>query len=866
MNDTTMKIALAGLMHDIGKFAERAGMDVPPDILNSNQHLYQPYHKAQNRHTHRHAAYTAAFIDYFDGFLPKALTKAGWGLGDAFVNLAAGHHKPETPMQWIIAIADRISSGFDRQKFEGYNETIDIPDYKKTRLMTMFEHVCIGGKKAEPNGRGRWRYPLKQLSPASIFPVSAEKDAGQTAEEEYKNLFMAFMNDVKRVAHKDENIALWYEHFDSLLRDFTAHIPAVTVGTARTDVSLYDHLRSTSALAAALYRFHESTVTLDVEAVRDDWETRKFLIVSADFYGIQDFIFSEGGESAKGRAKTLRGRSFMVSLFSELAAHELCDALGLPHTSVVLNAAGKFTLICQNTKEARSVVGAAERRINGWLVEHFHGENTLGVSVVEASPNDFVCGNFEKLWRSLGGKVDRRKYTRFDLKKHGGSVSGYLNSFDNTLKPSLCPFCGKRPSVAGAMRKEGASNDSCAICRDNVFIGRNIVRKEKYQSKEGTGRVRLAITTTDADLGDSLMEPIFGRYRLGITTGLMKNEARNGSLLRYWRIERGAGSEEKGDVIARKEIGGYVPVYSEADQHDDRYIGGRKTDARKEEMIDQMETGDPKTFHHLAANAKLPDENGNSKYRGIEALGVLKADVDNLGLIFAAGTDPKLMSLSRLATMSRQMNAFFSMYVPYCLETMPEYRNIYTVFAGGDDLFLIGPWNAVADFASFMNLRFREYVCRNPDMTISAGISLHKPGEPLGVIADSAESALEASKHGGRDRLTIFGETAKWEDVYRLEGIRARIEAWRRDGLPTAMLYRLNMFQEMEGKRKALAGGVTLADVANAMWEPMFRYTLARNVKSAEKRDEVSAAAGWIKDYGPKLRIPLWRIIYENRR
>lgn len=865
MDETTLKIALAGLMHDIGKFAERAGMDVPPDILNCNQHLYQPFIKGH--HTHRHSAYTAAFIDYFDGYLPKTLTKAGWGLGDAFVSLAAGHHRPETPMQWIIAIADRISSGFDRQEFEGYNEKIDIPDYKKTRLMTMFEHVCIGGKKQEPNGRGRWRYPLKPLSPLSIFPVSAEADAGQTAEEEYKNLFMAFMDDVKSVAHKDENIGLWYEHFDSLLRDFTAHIPAVTVGTARTDVSLYDHLRSTSALAAALYRFHESTGTLEVDTVRNDWATRKFLIVSADFYGIQDFIFSEGGESDKGRAKTLRGRSFMVSLFSELAAHELCETLGLPHTSVVLNAAGKFTLVCQNTRDARVAVDTEERRINDWLVEHFHGENTMGISMVEASPSDFVCGHFEKLWRSLGGKVDRRKYTRFDLERNGGSVTGYLNSFDNTLTPSLCPFCGKRPSVAGAMRKEGASDDSCAICRDNVFIGRNIVKKEKYQSEEGTGRVRLAVTTTDADLGDGLMEPIFGRYRLGFTTGLMKNEARNGSLLRYWRIERGAGSKEKGDVIARKEIGGYVPVYSEADQYDDRYIGGRKTNARKEEMIDQMDIGNPKTFHHLAANARLADESDKAKYRGIEALGVLKADVDNLGLIFAAGTDPRLMSLSRLATMSRQMNAFFSMYIPHCLETMPEFSNIYTVFAGGDDLFLIGPWNAVTDFALFMNRRFREYVCRNPDMTISAGISIHKPGEPLGAIAASAESALEASKHGGRDRLTMFGETATWDEVDKLEGLRAKIGAWRQAGLPTGMLYRLNIFQEMESKKKTLkASGIKLAEVASAMWEPMFRYTLARNVKSPEKRAELSEAAGWIKVYGSKLRIPLWRILYENRR
>lgn len=867
-DDTVLKIALAGLMHDIGKFAERAGMDVPADVMNSNQHLYQPYVRSQSRHTHRHAAYTASFVDYFDAFLPKALTKAGWGLGDSFVNLAAGHHIPETPMQWVIAVSDRISSGFDRQEFKDYNEKIDIPDYKKTRLMTMFEHISMDREKQQAQGRGIWRYPLKALSPDSIFPIRSDTDAGQTAEEEYKNLFLNFLEKLRIIAHKEDNIWLWYEHFDSLLRDFTAHIPAVTVGLARSDVSLYDHLRTTSALSAALYKFHDASGTLSVSAVSEDWSSKKLLLVSADFFGIQDFIFSEGGESAKGRAKTLRGRSFMVSLFSELAAYDFCKELGLPHTSVILNAAGKFTLICHNTTEAMDAVSVAEKRINDWLVSRFYGANTFGISVVEASPDDFVGGNFDRLWRSLGEKVDRRKYSRLDLKQYGGSVSGYLNSFDNTLDPSLCPFCGKRPSIAEAMPKEGATQDSCAICRDNVFIGRNIVKKEKYQSEEGYGRIRIAVTTPDADLSECLMEPVFGRYHVGFTTGQMKEAARNGSLLKYWRLDRGDWGKETGAVIAAKEIGGYVPVYTEADQYDNRILDGRKADSKKEEMIDQMNLGVPKTFHHIAACAKLPDENEDRRYRGIEAIGVLKADMDNLGLIFSAGTDTKLMSLSRLATMSRQVNAFFTLYIPHRLETTAEFSNIYTVFAGGDDLFLIGPWNRIADFAMFMNKRFREYVCDNPEITISAGISLHKPGEPLGVIAESAESALEASKNNkDKSSLTVFGETVKWDEADKLEDVRKKIEDWRRDDLSTGMLYRLGMFQEMEGKKQAIeSGGVTLADVQNAMWEPLFRYTLARNIKSAEKRQEMSEAAIWIKDYGSKLRIALWRVIYENRK
>jgi len=133
MDDTVYKIAMAGMLHDIGKFAERAKMQVSQEYLINNADLYQPFYN--NRHTHKHSVYTAAFIEQYEKHLPQEFNAHSWGLSDSFINLASGHHKPETPLQWIIAVADRVSSGFDRDEFEGYNKGIDIRDYKKTRLL-----------------------------------------------------------------------------------------------------------------------------------------------------------------------------------------------------------------------------------------------------------------------------------------------------------------------------------------------------------------------------------------------------------------------------------------------------------------------------------------------------------------------------------------------------------------------------------------------------------------------------------------------------------------------------------------------------------------------------------------------------------
>lgn len=105
---TVYKIALAALLHDIGKFAERAkGTDEKAgqemafypskEFLYNNRDLYQPHYN--NDYTHVHAVYTAAFIDHMEKILPKEFNKDLWGLGDSFMNLAAGHHKPETPIQ-----------------------------------------------------------------------------------------------------------------------------------------------------------------------------------------------------------------------------------------------------------------------------------------------------------------------------------------------------------------------------------------------------------------------------------------------------------------------------------------------------------------------------------------------------------------------------------------------------------------------------------------------------------------------------------------------------------------------------------------------------------------------------------------------
>ena len=58
--------------------------------------------------------------------------------------------------------------------------------------------------------------------------------------------------------------------------------------------------------------------------------------------------------------------------------------------------------------------------------------------------------------------------------------------------------------------------------------------------------------------------------------------------------------------------------------------------------------------------------------RGLEALGILKTDVDELGFWMACGLPPADLNLTRLACLSRQLHFYFSFYLPQLLKTEPK--------------------------------------------------------------------------------------------------------------------------------------------------------------------------------------------------
>src|SRR5207245_2101756 len=109
---------------------------------------------------------------------------------------------------------------------------------------------------------------------------------------------------------------------------------------------------------------------------------------------------------------------------------------------------------------------------------------------------------------------------------------------------------------------------------------------------------------------------------------------------------------------------------------------------------------------------------------GLDYLGLLKGDVDYLGQIFSGGLGEDL-SISRYATLSRMLDLFFSGYLNTLMQEK-AYANTYTVYAGGDDFFLISDWESALCLADRLESDFRAYTCHNPNITLSIGLAVTK--------------------------------------------------------------------------------------------------------------------------------------------
>lgn len=254
--------------------------------------------------------------------------------------------------------------------------------------------------------------------------------------------------------------------------------------------------------------------------------------------------------------------------------------------------------------------------------------------------------------------------------------------------------------------------------------------------------------------------------------------------------------------------------------------------------------------------------------QGIRRIAVCRMDVDNLGQAFIAGFDAKRVSLARAGAFSRRMSLFFKGYINEVLQA-PEPLRLAIVYAGGDDVFLVGAWNDVLTGALRIHDRLAEFSCGA--LTISAGVGIFDEHFPIRVAAArTAELEDTAKEYPDKENPTknavcLFApESAyacSWQEFAadvmgeKLTLLQAFFDAYPERG--NSFLYRLlELLRETENNKINLA---------------RYAYLLAR--MSPQKADGglydrfARSMMDWGRDAGARNRLILaiYIYVYQNR-
>ncbi|OGP45801.1 MAG: type III-A CRISPR-associated protein Cas10/Csm1 [Deltaproteobacteria bacterium RBG_13_51_10] len=767
------EVILGALLHDIGKFFQRASPSegILSEISRRMENTVCPV--SQGRYSHRHVLFTNEFCDQYLSSLPQGLNKS------SITNLAIFHHRPESSQQKIIQKADVLSSGMEREDDEEYSGGPST--FRKVRLRSIMGEINIQGREIPESGL-TWVHKLEDLHPEKAFPITEDpKIPHEDLTKEYQKLWKQFL-----IAWGSNRVADPWGFINralGILEHFTWCIPSAT--NVFPDISLYDHLKTTAAIAGCLA---ESEVS-----------SEPFLLVAADFGGIQNYIYSIR-TGAGGLARRLRARSFFVALLSDALVYKILRSLGFPLSNCLMASGGKSYLLLPNTEKSRDVLEQVRREIDEWSIKETRGEIRINIATAtfsDAGLRDFST-SLEKVNLALRDEKERPLASCLQSGKKWTDFREVLAPLAIPDNGGLCDSCQRNGGIMRSVRDRMIP--VCDRCHEDQEAGRFLPHSEFVAFYEGfEGRFHLPFGSYD--LLESL-DKFYGNPYLILSLEGYKDSPAGLPLVSGFRSR-------------------YVPRNS---------------------------YGDIKTFEELAEVAQ-----------GRKSLAYLKSDVDNLGFIFGFGLkrngEGDRTSISRLTTLSRFLDLFFSGYFNSLLEK--EFPEVYTIYSGGDDLLCIGPWDQVMALGLRIREQFSQYSCRNPAWSISTGICLVGSRTPVLSAVSATDNLLDASKEvpgeeivpwpwkftpgsAGKDRVTVFGTSIPWRKYPEI----LKQAIWASNLLQSGTINNSKVIRLLKYAEMYRAFQRT-GDTRNFRYVPLLSYDLRRNWEPGGKEPEEREALEW---------------------
>jgi len=756
-------IVLAALLHDIGKLIHRGKFL----HLEKGQH---PEHSRWFVGAQKHVFAPTADVPLLEELVLKHHENEQHFPQELLVQSIKDDHV--RTLATLVSKADNLSSSERGERSEQWQ------DYKTTPLYCVLERLDQeADREADEVVLGKYHpSPLQDVSSLqSIFPERFDHYQPGELDKLIKDFGSSFQNTFPSATSQlnlgdfDSVLA----HLLNILYRYCWCIPANTQAVI-PDVSLFDHLKTTAAIASCLHIYHTETSTLtEAELRRDD--IQRFCLVAGDMSGIQSYIFDIASIGVGGGvARRLRARSLYVQLCSEIAAHRLLHSLKLPiPVHVIMNSGGRFYLLLPNIPRVKEAVEQVQRLADEWFLSKLNGELSLNLASVEFGAPGFEAARdggsgFGIVLNEVAQGVNERKQKRFSqaiLRNDFWQEPSFVLPIDYEGE-APCRSCRKFPQ-----REE----ELCEYCRLDREVGAVLPRAKYVAFFDSQNGGDIPVLGCSASVMDS--PPNIKQAHPYLTLKL--NDPDLTSL-----GNQTANAKYLANFVALPDS---CPVCLE-------------------------EKPNIASFECLANRAK-----GRKKL-----LGFLKADVDNLGQTFIFGLKRENYSMdtiSRLSTLSRMLDLFFTGWVEHLAR---EAKDLYVVYSGGDDLLIVGPWSQLLLFAGKLRTEFSRFT-NNPRMTMSAGIVIARHNYPVARAAADAEEALKQSKaKPDKDSLTLLGRTLPWQEW------EAVCELWQHllASLPpdsSAFLYRLLALSNMWQSYKA---GNTLG----LRFYPLLAYNIARNL------------------------------------
>ncbi len=463
------------------------------------------------------------------------------------------------------------------------------------------------------------------------------------------------------------------------------------------------------------------------------------LLVGGDVSGVQDWLYTIGSE---GAARSLRGRSVYLQLLSEIIAQWLLDSLELPSCNLLYAGGGNFYILAPLS--AASLLDALQVELTRRLLKMHDGALYVALGHTTMTSAELEEQKVGGAWGRVNEALSLRKRRRFAELTDEEMVQAIGSPLTGTGKlEDSCRIC-RRPIRQGEKTSKNEDGERiCQLCGSFEALG-NRLRNADFL---------VVSRLSKATAAEAVLDWREGLGQFGYDVQFVWQD----------RQGRGAWQVPASDLVR---IYFWKPELSTLDA-----FPGVPDPATSVWLYRSLAQAAPIHDGHVATFDQLETE-------GIQRWGVLRMDVDKLGAIFQQGVQPA--SLSRVVGLSAMLRLFFEGYVPQLASAFNAERpSIYLMYAGGDDLFVVGGWSHLPELAWKIREALREFAAGNDKLTISAGISLALSERyPIYQAAKDAGEAEAMAKNEGRNRIAFLGQAVEWERFIAVRKQTLEMSAW----------------------------------------------------------------------------------------